>query len=153
MLPGARRPGTVLVCGLLQRFQRSGIEEKGHDADEGDALAAALAVDGREHLHDTDINRVVAPNEFVVYSFHLEVVCLCTEVQNDDSKVVPSRRCEAAEVSRAEIAVARNYVRPRFRARNMVSSFCQFTSEEQKFHVCRTDHLLDFIIPVERLFL
>ena len=115
------------VCVLLQRFQRSGVEEKGHDADEGDAvavgpglfvwiaghndlpevvadvteresllfalfvvrdvpcgldvkahvafvddeihfvaLAAALAVDGREHLHDTDIDRVVAPNEFVV---------------------------------------------------------------------------------------
>jgi hypothetical protein len=30
------------------------------------APAAALAVDGREHPHDTDIDRVVAPNEFVV---------------------------------------------------------------------------------------
>ena len=30
------------------------------------APAAALAVDGREHPHDTDINRVVAPNEVVV---------------------------------------------------------------------------------------
>lgn len=29
----------MLVCGLLQRFQRLGIEEKGHDADEGDAVA------------------------------------------------------------------------------------------------------------------
>jgi len=122
-----KRGMSVLVCGLLQRFQRSGVEEKRYDAYEGDAvavgpglfvwvaghndlpevvadvteresllfalfvvgdvpcgldvkahvafvddeihfvaLAAALAVDGREHLHDTDINRVVAPNEFVV---------------------------------------------------------------------------------------
>ena len=30
------------------------------------APAATLAVDGREHPHDTDINRVVAPNESVV---------------------------------------------------------------------------------------
>ena len=30
------------------------------------AREATLAVDGREHPHDTDINRVVAPNEFVV---------------------------------------------------------------------------------------
>ena len=29
------------------------------------ASAATLAVDGREHLHDTDINRGVASNEFV----------------------------------------------------------------------------------------
>ena len=110
---------SVLVRGSSQRFQRLGIEEKGHDADEADAVAvgpglfvwiaghndlpevvadvteresllfalfvvgdvpcgldvkahvafvddeihfvapaAALAVDGREHLHDTDINRV-----------------------------------------------------------------------------------------------
>ena len=28
-----------MVCGLLQRFQWSGVEEKGHDADEGDAVA------------------------------------------------------------------------------------------------------------------
>ena len=28
-----------MVCGLLQRFQRLGVEEKGHDADEGDAVA------------------------------------------------------------------------------------------------------------------
>ena len=30
------------------------------------ALAATLAVDGCEHLHDTDVNRIVAPDEFVV---------------------------------------------------------------------------------------
>lgn len=30
------------------------------------APETTLAVDGREHPHDTDINRVVAPNEFVV---------------------------------------------------------------------------------------
>ena len=30
------------------------------------APEATLAVDGREHPHDTDINRVVAPNESVV---------------------------------------------------------------------------------------
>ena len=111
----------------LQRFQRVGVEEKRHDAHEGDAisvgpglfiriaghddlsevvadvakgkgflfalfvvgdvpcgldvkahvafvddeiyfvpLAATLAVDGCEHLHDTDIHRVVASDEFVV---------------------------------------------------------------------------------------
>jgi len=27
------------VCVLLQRFQRAGVKEKGHDADEGDAVA------------------------------------------------------------------------------------------------------------------
>ena len=30
------------------------------------APEATLAVDGSEHPHDTDINRVVAPNESVV---------------------------------------------------------------------------------------
>ena len=30
---------SVLVGGSLQRFQRLGVEEKGHDADEGDAVA------------------------------------------------------------------------------------------------------------------
>ena len=32
------------------------------------APEATLAVDGREHPHDTDINRVVAPNESVLRS-------------------------------------------------------------------------------------
>ena len=115
------------VTGSLQRFQRAGVEEKWHDAYEGDAvavgpgffvgiagyddlsevvadvteregflfalfavgdvpcgldvkahvafvdneihfvpLAATLAADGREHLNGTDVNRVVAPDEFVV---------------------------------------------------------------------------------------
>ena len=133
----------MLVCGLLRRFQRSWVEEKGHDADEGDAVAvgpglfvwiaghndlpevvadvteresllfalfvvgdvpcgldvkahvafvddeihfvapaAALAVDGREHLHDTDINRVVASNEFVVDGILHEVrVLVLPEVE------------------------------------------------------------------------
>ena len=121
------RGASVSVCGSLKRFQRLRVEEKGHDAHEGDAvsvgpglfiriaghddlpevvsdvakrkgllfalfvvgdvpcgldvkahiaivddeidfipLSAALAADGREHLHDTDIHRVVASDEFVV---------------------------------------------------------------------------------------
>ena len=43
-------------------------------------LRSALTVDGRKHFHDTDINRVIAPNEFVVNGFELS--CGCTEVQS-----------------------------------------------------------------------
>ena len=62
---------SLLVALFVVRDVPCGLDVKAHVAFVDDEihfvpLAATLAVDGREHLHDTDINCVVAPNEFVV---------------------------------------------------------------------------------------
>ena len=58
-------PNLSLPTGKIPRLHgewRVCVDDKIHFV----APEATLAVDGREHPHDTDINRVVAPNESVV---------------------------------------------------------------------------------------
>ena len=80
----------MLVCGLLQRFQRSGVEEKGHDADEGDAVAVGpglfVGVADLEEIPGVGhrFGELRERKRGLSFGFScFEVLCKCTEVQSE----------------------------------------------------------------------